>query len=77
MTIKNFFALLPAAVLCISFVSSPGFTQSTCVDCHGYASPGIVNDWKISKHAQIGLGCPTCHGNDHKSSEDVYKVQIP
>jgi len=77
MRIKNILSYLAAAGLCIGLISMPGWAQSDCVDCHGYASPGIVNDWKLSRHGQIGLGCSTCHGNDHRSSEDVYKVQIP
>jgi hypothetical protein len=32
-----------------------------CVDCHGQSTPGIVDHWKGSTHAQKGVGCVECH----------------
>jgi hypothetical protein len=37
-----------------------------CVDCHQKTSPGIVQQWQDSKHAQRGIGCYTCHAADAK-----------
>jgi len=48
-----------------------------CVDCHKGVTPNIVSDWKLSKHSQNEVGCDACHGDEHKSSKDVEKVQIP
>jgi len=48
-----------------------------CVDCHTKVTPNIVSDWKLSEHSQYGIDCASCHGDQHKSAEDVAKVQIP
>ena len=48
-----------------------------CVDCHGKQSPGIVADWKISKHAAAGVDCTGCHGDGHQSAADTAKAGIP
>jgi hydroxylamine dehydrogenase len=50
---------------------------ATCVECHGKTTPGIVTDWKLSKHGAIGLDCATCHGKEHNASDDVAKAAIP
>jgi hydroxylamine dehydrogenase len=33
----------------------------TCVSCHESQSPSFVQEWRISKHAQQGVDCYTCH----------------
>ena len=71
LTFQSFLIVL----LSLIFVSS-GFTQ-VCVDCHKKVTPGIVNDWQISKHFQNKISCSECHGDQHKSAQDVAKVKIP
>jgi hydroxylamine dehydrogenase len=65
------------SVLCISFTPVYGVAASSCVDCHSKLTPGIVTDWKTSKHGDMGLECETCHGRDHTSADDVVKAAIP
>ena len=48
-----------------------------CVSCHKKVTPNIVSDWKLSKHSQNDVDCSICHGEEHKDSYDVAKVQIP
>ena len=48
-----------------------------CVDCHGKVTPNIVSDWRLSEHGQNEVDCSECHGDQHKSAQDVAKVQIP
>ena len=36
-------------------------SSSSCVDCHGKSSPGIIDHWKGSTHAKKGVGCVECH----------------
>jgi len=48
-----------------------------CVACHKDVTPGIVTDWKQSGHADSDVTCTTCHGDGHKSAEDVASVRIP
>jgi hypothetical protein len=61
--------------MAVVFVS-PAFAQD-CVECHKKVTPGIVNDWQISKHFQNKISCSECHGDEHKSTQDVAKVKIP
>jgi hydroxylamine dehydrogenase len=39
-----------------------------CVDCHKEKTPNIVSDWQMSKHAQNGVTCVTCHGTNDKAA---------
>ncbi len=48
-----------------------------CLACHGKITPGLVADWKLSKHAENELGCDTCHGEEHTSKATVDKALIP
>jgi hydroxylamine dehydrogenase len=41
-------------------VSVP-FRSQSCVECHQQASPGIIDHWKFSTHAEKGIGCVECH----------------
>ncbi|HVP14806.1 MAG TPA: multiheme c-type cytochrome [Terriglobales bacterium] len=67
-----FFALF------LVFVPALALAQpQSCVDCHGKVSPGIVADWKASKHAANHVDCATCHGNAHNSEADAAKAEIP
>jgi hypothetical protein len=48
-----------------------------CVDCHNTITPGAVSDWKLSKHFENEIGCSDCHGEDHKTADDVANVLLP
>jgi len=48
-----------------------------CVDCHRKVTPNIVSDWQLSKHSKNKVDCSECHGNEHKSVQDVAKAKIP
>ena len=32
-----------------------------CVECHRQSSPGIIDHWRGSTHAEKGVGCVECH----------------
>lgn len=36
-----------------------------CVDCHQKSSPGIIDHWRLSTHAEKGVGCVECHQAQH------------
>jgi hypothetical protein len=36
-------------------------SSKECVDCHVQLSPGIIDHWKGSTHAEKGVGCVECH----------------
>jgi len=40
---------------------------AACVDCHKTENPGIINDWKDSRHAHAGVTCIDCHEVDSSS----------
>jgi hydroxylamine dehydrogenase len=61
--------------LSLIFVST-AFAQ-VCVECHNKITPNIVSDWQLSKHSQNKIDCSECHGDQHKSAQDVAKVKIP
>ena len=48
------------AGLAAAHVAIPANSQS-CVECHGNSSPGIIDHWKGSTHAEKGVGCVECH----------------
>ncbi|MCX8117225.1 MAG: cytochrome C [Desulfobacterota bacterium] len=56
--------------------ATAAFAQ-VCVECHKKVTPGIVNDWQLSKHSKNKVDCTVCHGSDHKTSKDVAKAKIP
>ncbi len=39
--------------------------QLTCIECHSKAEHKMVEAWQTSKHAEAGVGCVSCHGDDH------------
>jgi hypothetical protein len=57
-------------------IVSTAFAQE-CVECHKKTTPDIVSDWQLSKHSQNKIDCSECHGDQHKSAQDVAKVKIP
>ncbi|MBF0214408.1 MAG: hydroxylamine oxidoreductase [Magnetococcales bacterium] len=44
------------------------FEGEACLECHDVVTPGIVKDWRESRHAQgeRPVLCPACHGADHQ-----------
>lgn len=47
-------------------------SSKACVDCHQQTSPGIVEHWKGSTHAEKGVGCFECHQAE-AGEPDVYE----
>ncbi len=52
-------------------------SAQVCVECHKKITPNIVSDWQLSRHYQNKIGCSDCHGDQHKSAQDVAKARIP
>ncbi len=47
------------------------FSGEQCIDCHQGVTPGIVNDWRKSRHSkpaddQNAVYCSDCHGSNHE-----------
>lgn len=47
-------------------------TNKSCMECHNENTPGIVDQWAGSKHAELGVGCIECH-TANESDVDAYK----
>ena len=51
------------------------FDMGQCIECHEGMTPGIVADWRASRHSapagRAPVGCPDCHGADHQ------RLQLP
>ena len=50
-----------------------------CITCHKGINPGIVNDWKDSRHGHVGVSCIDCHRVPEESPmailhEDVFDM---
>ena len=41
-------------------IAVPASSQG-CVDCHQQSTPGVIDHWKGSTHAERGVGCVECH----------------
>lgn len=64
------------SILVLCMVFNKAFAQD-CISCHKNITPNIVLDWENSKHKAMNVKCSTCHGDMHKSADDVSNVKIP
>jgi hypothetical protein len=64
-------------IVILSLVFASAASAQDCVECHKKMTPNIVSDWQLSKHSQNKIDCSVCHGDQHKSAQDVAKVKIP
>jgi hypothetical protein len=48
-----------------------------CVGCHTKTTPGMVKDWKASKHSGNDVSCDDCHGKEHTTAADYAKSVFP
>jgi uncharacterized CHY-type Zn-finger protein len=51
--------------------------EESCIACHALLDSGVVADWRSSRHAEGGVICSVCHGDNHTSKEDARKVIMP
>jgi len=60
-----------------SFVGLAFAAQEPCVVCHGKVSPGMVADWKASKHSSEDVTCSVCHGDKHNGANTARLAVLP
>jgi len=72
---RTMFRIMLITFFSLAFVSA--VSAQVCVDCHKKITPNIVSDWELSKHSQNKIDCSECHGDQHKSAQDVAKAKIP
>ncbi|MCA9236972.1 MAG: hypothetical protein KDA44_15960 [Planctomycetales bacterium] len=56
------------AGLAVHTVAIPA-TSAACVECHDKLSPGIIDHWQGSTHAEKGVGCVECHKADARDAD--------
>ena len=56
---------------------APGTPAAACVECHAKSSPGVVADWRASKHFGENIGCIKCHGTGHSTAADAANAKMP
>ena len=65
-------------VAVLALLAAPAATLAQdCVECHTQVSPGIVADWQLSRHSQVGVQCSVCHGVEHTAADDAAAAKIP
>lgn len=70
---------LSSLVLMAAFALAAPVTaqHDQCVECHEQETPGIVGDWRLSKHSQQEVDCVACHGDEHTTMTDASEASIP
>src|SRR5512137_1562991 len=64
-------------LLLLAAPPAPPAASAACVACHEKSSPGIVSDWRLSRHAAVSVGCDSCHGTAHGNATDSAKATLP
>jgi hydroxylamine dehydrogenase len=70
---QRFSIVLGVALLAVAWVVGVACADD-CVECHKKITPNIVLDWELSKHSGEEVSCSDCHGEGHKSADDVANV---
>ncbi|HET9553678.1 MAG TPA: multiheme c-type cytochrome [Anaeromyxobacteraceae bacterium] len=75
---------LALALACLAALAGPaaaraqeGGERNACAACHERLQPGIVSDWRLSKHSRVQVGCEACHGTLHTRAEDAALARRP
>lgn len=67
----------PAAPAGSAAASVAATAEATCLPCHEQLQPGIVADWRLSRHSRVEVGCDACHGTGHTTAHDAAKARHP
>ncbi len=71
-------AVLALAILCLgamtavaqrSVPTTLSEESASCMECHEEEMPGLVKEWRISRHYSADVGCFECHGADPKDAD--------
>ncbi|MDR9501115.1 MAG: multiheme c-type cytochrome [Desulfurivibrionaceae bacterium] len=69
--------LLMGAALVFLWLCGNALATENCITCHADISPGQVEDWRVSGHAQNEITCSVCHGEAHQSAADYTLAILP
>lgn len=78
----GFVALVVAAALLAPVAPSVAQEEEApgCIACHEKLHPGLVQQWRDSKHARAEpkrTECQDCHGTEHQSALDAERARQP
>ncbi|MDA3832924.1 MAG: multiheme c-type cytochrome [Spirochaetales bacterium] len=74
---KMWIVALGCSIAVVCFTGLANASKEVCIACHSGGTPGLVADWKSSKHSENGVTCSVCHGDKHKGRKTVHLVQLP
>jgi len=64
-SIKSLNPLSIAIILILLFLFTPSISiaqeEEACIKCHEAITPGVITDWRNSKHSESEVVCSTCH----------------
>lgn len=63
--------------VCAATNRPPSAAAQSCVTCHERVTPGVVSDWRLSRHREVLVGCADCHGEAHTGTNDVDQARLP
>ena len=69
-------SILAAVIIIAAAPAGAAESTSLCVRCHTAQTPKIVKDWKNSSHAENGIDCSACHGDEHNSPKNTEKAKL-
>lgn len=70
-------SLFGFTLVCVLFLVGIVSAAEVCIQCHSQKTPGIVQDWQLSKHAKSEVTCSVCHGTEHKGLKDQHLAKLP
>ncbi len=75
---KGFFCIFTLCFLIsIIYITNSADAKEACIICHQGVTPGLVEDWMVSKHSDNDVTCSVCHGKNHNSPTNVELVVLP
>ena len=77
LTRTSLVSLLTLLAAAPALAAEPVATPATCIGCHAEKTPGVVADWKLSKHSGADVDCSACHGEEHTTAADAAEAKIP
>lgn len=72
-----FRSLFPGLVIILLSLSGPAQAEEGCISCHEKLNPGLVLDWRLSRHSEKEISCSVCHGDKHDTAENAGLAELP
>ena len=70
-------ALFVSCSIVLATAATNVMAEEACITCHEKLTPGQVQDWRVSMHAENDVTCSVCHGEEHTTAKDAKMAQFP